>query len=909
MDRMPPDVNMKQIDAIMRCPELQLYARQLISLQIISGDHRIKRMIADQVNELLIDRVETSHADRLKDYSTAFFRHLSDACGAVSEKMKEDADAPAEVVQAAGYAVINEVMLSIDKYFELITRDTRRKYSKAWVQKYLNAFKETHSNIELPDLARRRSVPYSKLFVSPDLAALDDDTLLPKMRTGKVGQEPVRGSLAELQKSFDRMVILGDPGAGKSTVSTIIGVEATDEDDALPFIITLRSVDAPKFSLPELLATMLKSHYQIANVSPDSLEEVLHERRTLLIFDGLDEILVNAQRVEFTRTIESIAGTYAFARIVVTCRRVGYPIAKLDGTLFSAYQIGHFSDTQIARYARKWFDLQEQWQGWSPKEFVSEFLRSSRGMLDVVRNPLLLAFVCVLYRGRRAIPRSRYSLYKKCVELLLGEWDQARGIIDEAPDSDDLQTALARIAHVFGRKDVTSRKILDDLVPYLADNVVGSRSEASRYAKNLLALCRGRAWLFTDVGVDENHDDIFAFTHSSFYEYFLALYTVRSAGSSAELSDHLYSSITTGQSEVFTQICLALHQAGTEGGASEVLVHSIERFEREQAARIEASTSRPRTDEHQANEVARSVAAKSIVELADTTPLSRDALTQIAKLSLAQIAKGDCFPALTVLSDAYRHKIAMHEVIAEDLAGSARSLDEIEDLRFVWFALHAGYLRLAGFDESSVPVEYIVELRESIGHLRPAMRRVSGVGVFERALSFYAGAADEESIADERPELTFTWAFEQHWQPVYGLGPKSLTTWVFDAFQSDDRRSMNVAGAAKFLRAIGRQTEEIGELPIGVALPRTAVDPHTFAERVRLCLPRIMAYPEAVRSGFAYVSMMALSMTSLGDPLATVEAEAALMGLPLHDRGAAIRHSWHSESTEIWLPPEGTVAS
>ena len=191
-------------------------------------------------------------------------------------------------------------------------------------------------------------------------------------------------------------MLLGDPGAGKSTSSTVAAVELCRHTGIVPFIVVLRELRDVDFYLPELLATALRKYEVVA--TPESLEKLLGEGASLVVFDGLDEIAETSQRAKLAKKIEAVAGAYPFLKIMVTCRKVGYRTAALRENRFSVFQIGPFSEAQTEEYVTKWFTAQAGLRGQDVEYSVHDFLTASSKMRDLTQNPLLLAFMCVLYR-------------------------------------------------------------------------------------------------------------------------------------------------------------------------------------------------------------------------------------------------------------------------------------------------------------------------------------------------------------------------------------------------------------------------------------------------------------------------------------------------------------------------------
>ena len=229
------------------------------------------------------------------------------------------------------------------------------------------------------------------------------------------------------------------------------------------FLVILRefaSADPPERSVLHHIEHKLETFYQAA--PPTGLvESLLFSGSALVIFDGLDELLDTSVRSEIAAIIERFCAEYPLTRVLVTSRIVGYDQARLDDRQFECYQIGGFDADQVVDYVRKWFACQD---GIDPSE-ADSFLEESAGANDLRSNPLMLALMCILYRGEGSIPRSRPEVYEKCATLLFHKWDAARKIHADLRARNLIEPALRHLAHwLLTRADAETAVTAQELV-------------------------------------------------------------------------------------------------------------------------------------------------------------------------------------------------------------------------------------------------------------------------------------------------------------------------------------------------------------------------------------------------------------------------------------------------------------
>ncbi|HEX8869476.1 MAG TPA: NACHT domain-containing protein, partial [Lentzea sp.] len=441
----------------------------------------------------------------------------------------------------------------------LLSRLTSLTAFHAFAARMLKQIVAMHSTIRLPHLGVSRAVPYDQLYVQPDFQA--------------------RGVL-RLGVPGDRTVVLGDPGAGKSTLAAKFAHDvALDGSGRVPFLLVLRefatSFDEGGHDLVHYLEKLSRAPY---NVKPpkNGVEYLLRNGRAVLVLDGLDEIVKPELRRRVVALVEGFAHLHPTVPILVTARRIGYDEAPLSPSLFTTVHILEFSDHHVRAYVRNWFVLDEATSSAERERLTTSFMDDSERIPELRSNPLLLTLLCAMYSSDRYLPGNLAQVYERCALMLFEQWDARRDIRLPLQFEGKVRGAVQHLAwRMFSApepgKPLSRTRIVRVLTEYLEPKL-DDHDESIVTAERFLAFCTGRAWVLTDVGAT-NTEPQFGFTHRTFLEYFAAEHLVRTHRTAEELWAVLRPNI--GQWDVVAQIALQLYERNVEGGADELLAQIL----------------------------------------------------------------------------------------------------------------------------------------------------------------------------------------------------------------------------------------------------------------------------------------------------------------------------------------------
>jgi len=346
-----------------------------------------------------------------------------------------------------------------------------------------------------------------------------------------IGDPTAKASKSPIQQ----VVILGDPGAGKSSLLqyiALIWAERPLRDLSLyplPLLLELRvyARDKQAGKCQDILSFIHGGNIT-CRLNQQQLHEKLRSGQAVALFDGIDEIFDPVLREEVVTDIHRFSNDYAQVQVIVTSRWLGYKAQRLRDAGFRHFMLQDLEIEQIEDFLERWHELTftDQADKVRKWERLQRAIQDSKSIRELAGNPLLLTMMAILNRNQE-LPRDRPELYNQASRVLLHQWDVERALIEDARldpktiDYRDKQAMLRKVAYRMqsSEKGLAGNLIsATDLEAILTDYLKTIEVEQARtVARLFINQLRTRNFILCFLGADS-----YGFVHRTFLEYFCA---------------------------------------------------------------------------------------------------------------------------------------------------------------------------------------------------------------------------------------------------------------------------------------------------------------------------------------------------------------------------------------------------
>lgn len=324
------------------------------------------------------------------------------------------------------------------------------------------------------------------------------------------------GVVNEIQK----IIVLGKPGAGKTTFLKSLVLQALDgnlNDKLIPIFVGLKEWSDSQSSLFDFIV----EQFDICDF-PDAelfVARILSKGKCLVLLDGFDEVSGD-DLDEVITEIRNFHTKYNKNKFVLSCRIAAY---NYHFESFTEVEIADFGWRQINTFINNWFG-----KGSIKANACLNAINQNKPIKELANIPLLLTIFCLAFNETMEFPANRAELYKEALDALLKKWDTSRSI---KRDNVYRQLSLQRKESLFSRIAATTfeknqyfmpRRFLEKQIASYIQNLPEASTDSLEFdSEALLKAIEAQHGILI-----ERARGIYSFSHLTFQEYFTAKYII-----------------------------------------------------------------------------------------------------------------------------------------------------------------------------------------------------------------------------------------------------------------------------------------------------------------------------------------------------------------------------------------------
>lgn len=360
-----------------------------------------------------------------------------------------------------------------------------------------------------------------------------------------------RAPLTDLLSKHRRLLLIGEPGGGKTTflklIACVLAKDALGETDQgrkqhLGMSLS-EPAPVPIFMRLAALADVIKHGSAVSGSGEswrciekalekiwgygqaDRLQNLLSEGRCALLLDGLDEVADENLRNRIVDVVNSTLERWGKNLIVISSRPFGYhDIAGLEH--MATARIDAFGKEEIIEFLKRWGQgLYQDTEDKKSTEYLQELqsaIINSFPIRKLAHNPVMLTCLCVVHWNERKLPEGKADLLAAVLRWLLNakeEKRKERGYNNTFAEECFKSIAFKMTCHPDGKQ------VIVDLA-WAADQMKQPFADILRIEGNERVQREGRRFLeeeMIDSGIIEKYGEgQMKFWHLSFQEHYTA---------------------------------------------------------------------------------------------------------------------------------------------------------------------------------------------------------------------------------------------------------------------------------------------------------------------------------------------------------------------------------------------------
>jgi hypothetical protein len=353
--------------------------------------------------------------------------------------------------------------------------------------------------------------------------------------------EPLACQISTQLKPGARLVIVGDPNCGKTTLLSFLAYSyasrrlklsenhaALPDHPWIPVTLTCRDLLDANFngSSIDLIEYQLKKRgYSTSDtrILTTEIEQKMSAGQVLLLVDGLDEIPSARKRQQFA---ELIANIHAPISIVLTSRVVGFSTIAEPLNSFQQLNVDTLGTKEKKLFVQGWAKCVGDT---SLVNTLASFVCNDRKVASLCENVFLLVLIAqIIAQGGILSSDRRADVYRRTIDLMI----KRRPVLDDRYESKPHNEILPHLEHLAyhmrldGSQHWRDSQVIASIAAFYRNEATTAQIQRHTPAE-WLNLVLNQIGLLTIAGssvIDEQgmKCDPVQFFHQSFQEYFAA---------------------------------------------------------------------------------------------------------------------------------------------------------------------------------------------------------------------------------------------------------------------------------------------------------------------------------------------------------------------------------------------------
>uniref|UniRef100_A0ACD5GUS1 NACHT domain-containing protein n=1 Tax=Desertifilum tharense IPPAS B-1220 TaxID=1781255 RepID=A0ACD5GUS1_9CYAN len=328
----------------------------------------------------------------------------------------------------------------------------------------------------------------------------------------------------EIANQHQYLMVLGSPGAGKSTFLRKMGLEALKSQkgqlkhQCIPVFIELKRFTGNEINIKQEIA----QEFDICGFpsAEKFTNQALEQGKLLILLDGLDEVPTQNLN-QIVNQIQDFVDRYQKNRFIASCRVAAY---RSSFRRFRDVVMADFDDTQIQQFINNWFQSDVDRQTGTAKKCWKTLQKpENTSAKELAYTPLLLTFLCLVYNRAQSFPDNRSILYRKALRILLEEWAAEKRIVQDeiyqglhTELEEILLSEVAYSGFKTNRLFFSQREIVEQIKTFLSGNLNAPQHLDGKAVLNAITVQQGV--------LVERAENIYSFSHLTLQEYLTAQY-------------------------------------------------------------------------------------------------------------------------------------------------------------------------------------------------------------------------------------------------------------------------------------------------------------------------------------------------------------------------------------------------